>query len=176
MSIHVLRLGHRIFRDKRLSSHVFLTARAFGCDGGIYSGQKDSKLEKTIKKTVQNWGGPFTVEFTDNWKKTTSKYKKKKWVITHLTMYGVNLPKIISRIRKSKKNILLIVGSQKVEPEAFAVSDFNIAVGNTPHSEVSSLAIFLHEYFKGKELSKKFKNPRKRIVPQERGKKIIELK
>ena len=36
--ISVLRLGHRIERDKRITSHLGLTARAFGADEIILSG------------------------------------------------------------------------------------------------------------------------------------------
>ena len=30
--LHVLRLGHRIHRDERLTTHICLVARAFGPD------------------------------------------------------------------------------------------------------------------------------------------------
>jgi len=53
------------------------------------------------------------------------------------------------------------------------VSDFNVAVGNQPHSECTALAIFLDRFFKGKELSKDFKKAKIKVVPQERGKKTI---
>ena len=45
MIIEVLRLSHRIRRDVRLSTHVALTARAFGASKIYYSGQHDSSLE-----------------------------------------------------------------------------------------------------------------------------------
>jgi tRNA (cytidine56-2'-O)-methyltransferase len=54
------------------------------------------------------------------------------------------------------------------------VSDFNVAIGNQPHSECASLAIFLDRFFEGKTLAKDFENARVRIIPQERGKKIVE--
>ena len=59
-------------------------------------------------------------------------------------------------------------------PEIYALADSNIAVSSQPHSEVAALAVFLHEYFDGKELEKKFKNAKIRVVPQERGKKVEE--
>ncbi|MCP8316968.1 MAG: tRNA (cytidine(56)-2'-O)-methyltransferase, partial [archaeon] len=67
-----------------------------------------------------------------------------------------------------------IVGSQKVPSEFFSedVSDFNVAIGNEPHSECSSLAIFLDRYFEGKELSKDFKGAKVKIMPQKRGKRV----
>ena len=174
MSLHVLRLGHRINRDQRVSTHCCLVSRAFGAEKIYYSGQKDKNLEESIKKTVKIWGGKFNIKHTDNWRHIINECKKKRWYIIHLTMYGINLPKVIKKLRKTRKNLLLIVGSQKVGPEVYRLADFNIAVGNTPHSEVSSLAIFLHELYSGKQLNKKFKNAKRRIVPQERGKKVIE--
>jgi tRNA (cytidine56-2'-O)-methyltransferase len=51
--------------------------------------------------------------------------------------------------------------------------DYNIAVGNQPHSEVAALAILLDRIFDGKQFSRDFRG-RKKIVPQERGKKVIE--
>ena len=48
--IVVLRLGHRRARDKRISTHVGLVARAFGAQKIIYSGEKDQKLLDSIKE------------------------------------------------------------------------------------------------------------------------------
>ena len=45
-----------------------------------------------------------------------------------------------------------------------------------PHSEISALALFLHELFEGNELSLKFKDAKIMIVPQKRGKKVLKLK
>jgi len=69
---------------------------------------------------------------------------------------------------------LVIVGSRKVPSEFFskAVSDFNVAVGNQPHSECSSLAVFLDRFFEGQELSKDFEDAKIKIIPQVRGKNI----
>jgi tRNA (cytidine56-2'-O)-methyltransferase len=71
---------------------------------------------------------------------------------------------------------MVIVGSQKV-PAGFyseSVSDFNVAVGNQPHSECSSLAVFLDRFFEGKTLSKDADNAKMKIVPQVRGKKVVQ--
>jgi len=49
-------------------------------------------------------------------------------------------------------------------------------VGNQPHSECSSLAVFLDRFFEGQELSKDFvDNAKMKIVPQIRGKKVVEF-
>ena len=41
LKVSVLRLGHRVDRDKRMTSHLGLTARAFGADEVILSGDDD---------------------------------------------------------------------------------------------------------------------------------------
>jgi tRNA (cytidine56-2'-O)-methyltransferase len=91
-----------------------------------------------------------------------------------LTAYGENVQTsdVLNRIRNSGKNVLLLVGSQKVPREFFSaeVSDFNVSIGNQPHSECAALAIFLDRFFEGKELTKRFGNAKIRILPQERGK------
>jgi tRNA (cytidine56-2'-O)-methyltransferase len=68
----------------------------------------------------------------------------------------------------------LLVGSQKVPPEFYSaeISDFNVAVGNQPHSECAAVAVFLDRFFEGKELSKGFGKAKVRVVGQVRGKKI----
>lgn len=167
MKITVLRLGHRHFRDQRLTSHVFLTARAFGATKVIYSGKKDKKLEDSINDITKRWGGPFSVKYEKNWKKVIRNFKGVK---VHLTVYGLPIQNQVSKIREIKKDLLVIVGGEKVPAEVYTFSDYNISIGNQPHSEVAALAVFLHEYFKGKELEKKFKKSKLRVIPQEKGK------
>jgi tRNA (cytidine56-2'-O)-methyltransferase len=70
-----------------------------------------------------------------------------------------------------------MVGSQKVPPNFYSetVSDFNVAVGNQPHSECASLAIFLDRFFEGKSLGETFEDAKRKIVPQIRGKRVVEV-
>jgi len=88
-------------------------------------------------------------------------------------MYGINIDDSINEIKSSGKDKLIIIGGQKVPPDLYELADYNIAIGDQPHSEVAALSIFLDRLFDGKELRKEF-NGRKRIIPQERGKKVIE--
>lgn len=171
MKVWVLRLGHRRGRDPRLTTHVALTARALGCDGVILSGEKDDSIIENINEVVKNWGNHFEVKYEKNWRNIINNWKGRT---VHLTMYGLPIQDKIDEIKKSK-NILVIVGSEKVPSEVYQLVDFNIAVTNQPHSEVGSLAIFLDKLFEEKELKKKFKNARIKIVPQEKGKKTISL-
>jgi len=70
--------------------------------------------------------------------------------------------------------VLVIVGSQKVPSEFFSkeTSDFNVAVGNQPHSEVAALALFLDKYTESKWQKKKF-NGKIEILPSSSGKRVI---
>ncbi len=172
MALIVLRLNHRKKRDKRVSTHVGLVARAFGADEIIYSGEEDKKLLKSVKKVCKEWGGKFRVRYRKNWEKIIENFKGK---IIHLTMYGLPIEKEIGKIRKNK-NLIVIVGASKVPGKIYQEVDYNIAVTNQPHSEIAALSIFFDRYFKGKELEKKFVNWKIRVVPQKRGKKINKRK
>jgi len=55
MEVVVLRLGHRYVRDDRVTTHVFLTARAFGASKVLYSGLRDEKLEERIREITKTW-------------------------------------------------------------------------------------------------------------------------
>lgn len=176
----ILRWGHREERDKRLTAHVALTARAFGASGFILSDVKDEKLETTIAKISKNWGGKFSFTMSKPWKQAVESWKAKGDVVVHLTAYGENIQSsdVLSRIKAEKKPVLIIVGSQKV-PAAFfskAVSDYNVAIGNQPHSECSSLAVFLDRFFSGSTLTMQFEGAKMRIVPMQHGKKVVSAK
>lgn len=174
--IVVLRWGHR-FRDQRVTTHVALAARAFGASEFILADVKDEKVKATVEKIVDRWGGSLCFEMEKPWKQVIGEWRSKGGVVIHLTAYGENIQtsNIINRIRATNKDILIIVGSQKVPKEFFSsnISDFNVAVGNQPHSEISSLAVFLDRFYEGKELRLEFNKAKMKIVPQKHGKKII---
>jgi len=172
MVITVLRLGHRPIRDKRVTTHLFLAARAFGADRGIYSGVKDRKLEETLAGVCREWGGSFRVEYAESWKKVVEEWSGK---VIHLTMYGVPLRDTIRAIRSEPADKIIMVGGEKVPTEAYSLADWNVSITSQPHSEVSALALFLHEYFEGQELAREFDGARFRVVPQERGKKVLDI-
>jgi tRNA (cytidine56-2'-O)-methyltransferase len=175
--IVVLRWGHRVQRDARLTTHVALTARALGASGFLLADVKDETIKATVEKVTANWGGEFSFEMGKSWRSTVRDWKAKRGIVVHLTAYGENIQasNVLDRIRSAEKDVLLLVGSQKVPSEFFSseISDFNVAVGNQPHSECAALAVFLDRFFEGKELAKKFENAKTTIIPQERGKKTI---
>jgi len=170
--ITVLRLGHRAGRDPRISTHCALVARAFGATSLIYTGEHDIGLEKSVRSIVQNWGGPFVIEHESSWRSLIKDFPGKS---VHLTMYGLPIQEKIREIRKSK-DILVIIGGQKVPADVYGMSDFNIGVTSQPHSEVAALAVFLHELQLGKELEKTFENRAIGIIPQRSGKRTVKYK
>lgn len=176
--IVVLRWGHRPERDARLTTHVALTARALGATGIILSDIEDKKIQEAIQKVTENWGGEFFFEMGIPWKKAVKDWRANDGVVVHLTAYGENIgaEDVLERIKSSGKDILVIVGSQKVPGAFFSdeVSDFNVAIGNQPHSECASLAVFLDRLSGGKALVRRFENAKVRIIPQKRGKKIVD--
>jgi tRNA (cytidine56-2'-O)-methyltransferase len=167
--ITVLRIGHRAGRDPRIATHCALVSRALGADRLIYTGEHDGDMEDSVCSIVKSWGGTFEISHEKSWR---SAIKDFKGATVHLTMYGMPICEKMPAIRKSK-DVLLIVGGEKVPSEVYHIVDYNIAVGSQPHSEVAALAVFLHEYFQGKETSKDFPGGKIRVIPCEKGKKTV---
>ncbi len=174
--VYVLRLSHRQARDKRVTTHLFLAARAFGADKVMYTGQRDEKLEETIREVTRTWGGIFEVEYEKDWKKILKIWRDSDGEIIHLTIYGLPIQNVIGLIRESLKDKLIIVGGEKVPAEAFKLADWNVSVTSQPHSEISALCIFLHELFQGRELHKNFEDAEIEIIPQAKGKRVARKK
>jgi tRNA (cytidine56-2'-O)-methyltransferase len=174
--IFVLRWGHRQQRDVRLTTHVTLTARALCTSGFILADVEDAHIKETVTKITKAWGGNFHFEMGTSWKNAVRDWKAKGGIIVHLTAYGENIQTsdVVGRIKAAGKPVMLLVGSQKVPGEFYSseFSDFNVAIGNQPHSECSALAIFLDRYFAGNELAKPFEKAKIEIIPKERGKLI----
>ena len=165
--IAVLRIGHRIDRDKRITTHVALVARAFGADT-IFITTKDEKIKKNIQEVCKRFGGNFKIETGDDYKKIIKSWKG---TIVHLTMYGEELEKAIRTIDR-KKDLLIIVGAEKVPPYFYEIADINVSIGNQPHSEVAALALFLDRFTNGVWQRKEF-NGNIQIIPCVKGKKVL---
>ena len=175
--IAVLRLGHRPERDKRITTHVALTARAFGADKIIISAEEDEHVRESVEDVVKRWGGPFEITFDPSWKRILREWRE-RGVIVHLTMYGVHIDDAMPSLReelKAGKDFLVVVGAEKVPREVYELAHYNVAVGNQPHSEVAALAVFLDRLLDGRGLRKEFEGARLKIIPQERGKKVLQL-
>jgi len=173
--VFILRLNHRPQRDKRVTTHLFLAARALGADGAFYSGEKDEKVQQSVKKVNKSWGGDFKVSYITDWKKKMTEWKGKGGEIIHLTMYGLPIQQVIDKIRDASSDLLVVVGGPKVPRNVYNLADWNVSVTSQPHSEISALAIFLHELFKGKELSISFRDAQIVIIPQARGKRVLRI-
>ena len=170
MNIEVLRIGQRVVRDDRVTTHVALVARAFGASK-IYMNEINPEILDTLNKINDTWGGKFTIEFITKWKDVINS-KKNSSKIVHLTMYGENINEIESDIQK-EENVLIVVGAEKVPRAIYEKADFNISISNQPHSEISALAIVLDRLHKGKQFDMKFENSVRRIIPTKKGKKVI---
>ena len=165
--IAVLRLGHRVDRDKRITTHVALVARAFGAEK-IFITTKDVKIEKTLASICSRFGSDFRVESGVS---PSSILNHWEGSVVHLTMYGTQLSTALSQLN-THDNTLVIVGAEKVPRYIYERADFNIAVGNQPHSEVAALALFLDRFTQGQWENHSF-HGQVEIIPTERGKQVI---
>ena len=68
MEIEVLRIGQRVVRDDRVTTHVALVARSFGAKK-IYMNEINPEINDTVSKINKTWGGDFKIEMIDDWKK-----------------------------------------------------------------------------------------------------------
>ena len=178
VDVVVLRLGHRLVRDARMSTHIGLVARAFGASALIITGADDETVD-SIRKVGKNWGGNFQVTFSKSWREFIRNWEG---MIVHLTMYGEPLDEVIPGIRETfkseglpKKRLLIVIGAEKVPGEIYKVADYNVAVGNQPHSEIAALAVFLDRLFMGGELYYHFENARIKVHPSAKGKEVERL-
>lgn len=140
--IKVLRLGHRRGRDDRISTHVGLTARQWGADEIVFSGEKDENILESQRDITERWGGKTDIRYTDDWK---SEIKDFEGLKVHLTMYGLKIGEKIGELKEKfeSEDLLVIVGAEKVPRWVYTHVDYNISVGNQPHSEIAALAVFL---------------------------------
>lgn len=167
--IFVLRLGHRPERDKRVTTHVALTARAFGAQG-IYVSTRDEELERSVRSVVKRFGGDFSITTGVRWKELLRSFEGTK---VHLTMYGTHIDDALPRVLNAMtEKMLIVVGAEKVPPEVYQAATFNIGLGNQPHSEVAALAVFLDRLKQGEGLRTDFQGHMK-VIPCARGKKVV---
>ncbi|MBP3386806.1 MAG: tRNA (cytidine(56)-2'-O)-methyltransferase [Candidatus Methanomethylophilaceae archaeon] len=166
--IWIMRIGHRPQRDKRVTTHVALSSRALGAKG-IYVDTYDDVLEENVRSVVDRFGGDYSIKTGVSWKEAMRDFDG---VVVHLTMYGLTVNDAIPKIPKDK-DIMIIVGAEKVPAEVYQRADFNVSVGNQPHSEIAALAIFL-DRFTGGEALYSDRHGKMTVVPNERGKTVVE--
>ncbi len=171
MVIEVVRIGQRVVRDDRVTTHVALVARAFGANT-ILMTEVNPEIKDTLKKINNTWGGDFSIEFIDNWKSVIKKKKENGFKIVHLTMYGEKINDIQSDLRK-EENLVIVVGAEKVPREIFEFSDYNVGIGSQPHSEISALAILLDRIQIGSQFNRVFSGAKRKIIPAKKGKTVV---
>ncbi|HWG89452.1 MAG TPA: tRNA (cytidine(56)-2'-O)-methyltransferase [Candidatus Thermoplasmatota archaeon] len=168
MAITVLRLGHRPERDKRITTHVCLTARALNADRVLIA-ERDEKIVENVRDVTRHFGGPFEVDSGMGFRQVLRNFQGTK---VHLTMYGMAMHEAVAQIDPAK-DLLIVVGAEKVPREVYDLVDFNVSVGNQPHSEVAALAVFLYALQGPKALQKEFTGAEMTILPTNRGKRVL---
>jgi tRNA (cytidine56-2'-O)-methyltransferase len=157
--IVLLRLGHRPERDKRITTHVGLTARLLGAEGMLLA-SNDPGIVKTLEDVVRRWGGDFYIRNNVNFKQEIKEWKAAGGKVCHLS--------------KSCDRLMIVVGAEKVPPEIYQLADWNVAVGSQPHSEVAAVAITMDRIADDEPLEREFPNAELTIMPAEKGKQVIE--
>lgn len=166
--VEVLRLGHRPGRDPRLSTHVALTARAWGARR-LYLEPPDPRLAKGLSEVGDRFGGSFEVKGLTNPRSFLRQYPG---TIVHLTVYGEDLDTVKHRWT-GPGPFLLVVGGAKVPPEVYSLAHHNVAVTHQPHSEVAALALVLDRLL-GTPTEEERSGARLRILASPRGKRVEE--
>jgi tRNA (cytidine56-2'-O)-methyltransferase len=160
-----------LVRDDRVTTHVALVSRAFGASK-ILMYDVNPEIKDTISKVNKTWGSKFEVDIIENWKEIIRSKKVESYKIVHLTMYGENINAVESAMRKEDK-ILIVVGAEKVPREVYDMADYNVSIGNQPHSEIAALAILLDRILQGKQFQKRHANAQREIMPTKKGKRVM---
>jgi len=172
MTIEVLRIGQRIVRDDRVTTHVALVSRAFGARR-IFMDEVNPEIQDTISGVTESMGGSFEIVFIDGWKKFLRGYADKSKIV-HLTMYGERISDVQEQIGR-EDDILVVVGASKVPRIVYDMADYNVSVGNQPHSEISALAVLLDRIQSGKQFDAEFAGAKRKIMPSKNGKDVVNI-
>jgi tRNA (cytidine56-2'-O)-methyltransferase len=171
MTIEVLRLGHRPQRDKRITTHVCLTARALGAKR-VRIAEDDASVANSVRDVAERFGGDFTLEDGTGWKGPIKQWKAAGGQVVHLTMYGQKLGDAVPAIRTGPEDVLIVVGAEKVPSELYELADHNVAVGNQPHSEVAALALLMDRLRNGAWEEDSFEGGDIEVHPSKRSKDV----
>ena len=149
------------------SLDLCLVARAFGASSITFApGPKAnaSGLVRYSSALNRKWGGRFSITFAKDWKRFIS--EKKNYVKIYLTRYGIPIKKVEYTL-KTYKNILIIVSMSESVKSLYKACDFNVSITNQPHTSASAIAVFLHNFYNGRELAIRFENAAYKVVPSE---------
>lgn len=166
----VLRLGHRPAHDRRISTHVCLTARAFGADRVVFP-EVDDSLRSSVEDVVDRFGGDFQIEEKESWRPLVREFDGP---CLHLTMYGARHTQVLEDV-DVEDDVLVIVGAEKVPADVYDLATHNVAVGNQPHSEIAALSTVLYKLRGPEVLYEPREGARIRIEPSKEGKDVREV-
>ena len=176
--IEVLRLGHRLGRDPRITTHLALVSRAMGASNFVLAGDEDEKLFSNIDSVNERFGHGLSCRYEKSpmrmLREIANSDEESKPIIIHLTMYGEPFRQAIPRIRRDRP-LVVIVGGAKVPGDVYKYSQYNLAVGNQPHSEVAALALFLDAWHGESGSERAFDDARLIIEPTPSGKRVRDL-
>ena len=156
--LDVLRLGYRKGRDPRITTHLALVARALGADCFLLAGDEDKEMFENLNSVSERFGGDLDTQHVGGLGHL-KKHVEEGGVAVHLTMYGEPFRKAIPKIRRDKP-VLIVVGGAKVPGDVYKFCQYNVAVGNQPHSEVAALALFMDAWFGESGSERTFKDAR----------------
>ena len=166
----MLRVGGRLVRDDRVTTHAALVARAFGASR-IHMDWAGDDLDGTLGSVRESWGGGFELVRTKSWRSTLRQRRAAGLSPVHLTMYGTPVSEAVGQIRR-ERGVLAVIGAGKVPRDLYEESDYNVSVTGQPHSEIAALAVFLDRLQGGRQFGMEFAGARRRIVPSARGKRV----
>ena len=178
--LDILRLGYRRGRDPRITTHLALVGRALGADRFLLAGDDDEKMFDNVKSVNARFGGDMQCEHIKSPMSWLRRFVSEDagdgeaGVAIHLTMYGEPFREAIPRIRRDRP-VAIIVGGAKVPGDVYKLSQYNVAVGNQPHSEVAALALFMDAWFGEAGSQKKFEDARLIIEGVNGGKLVHDL-
>ena len=178
--LDILRLGYRRGRDPRITTHLALVGRALGADRFLLAGDDDEKMFNNVKSVNARFGGDMHCEHIKSPMSWLRRFVSEDagdgepGVAIHLTMYGEPFREAIPRIRRDRP-VAIIVGGAKVPGDVYKLSQYNVAVGNQPHSEVAALALFLDAWYGEAASERNFDGARLIIETSPDGKKVIDL-
>jgi tRNA (cytidine56-2'-O)-methyltransferase len=198
----VLRYGHRPGRDDRMTTHVGLTARALGADRVIFPDNAGQSAE-TVRDITDRFGGPFAVELRGDqraivrdWEGVVvhlTMYGERVQDVEGEVREAVGLPDEAGAAESGEnatesganaedtgdaaatpRDLLVVVGGEKVPWTLYERADFNVGVTNQPHSEVAGLAVFLDRLFEGAELEREWVDADREVIPEPAGKTVVD--
>ena len=111
--VEVLRLGHRLGRDPRITTHLALVSRAMGASKFTLAGDEDEKLFENIASVNDRFGHGITCRYEKSPMKLLKGISDSdgvdKPIIIHLTMYGEPFKETIAIYQKINLLSLLLV-------------------------------------------------------------------